>query len=235
VTAGRSVFPEAGRWAPWEIFSQVTGVRDSPGTLHHPSDPRSLWRDEPGDGPVNVLGLQHLTKPTSEGGFVLSESTLRGSVKVTSAVAAVLAFSLAGAGSALADTIGGGASGGGGASFGSNGPSQPSPPPPGQASGSGRTSLGAETPAGSAGGGVSAGLGVDPNLPSLPPPPAPPRPSASASAGTDIGAGTPIGSADGGLSAGLGVDPNLPALPPPPPPPQPSLSGSASVGGGLGS
>ena len=44
---------------------------------------------------------------------MLSKSTVRTSVKITSAVAAALAFSLAGAGSALADTMGADASGGG--------------------------------------------------------------------------------------------------------------------------
>jgi len=167
---------------------------------------------------------------------LLSESTVRTSLKVTSAVAAVLAFSLAGASSALADTTGADASGGGDFGFDVSGPTLPPPPPlpappTASASASGGTGVGVDTPLGSADGGVQTGLGV--GLPTLPPPPAPPAPTASASGGTGVGVDTPLGSADGGVQTGLGV--GLPTLPPPPPPPPlPSVSGSAGTHLGFG-
>src|SRR5258707_1699730 len=69
-------------------------------------------------------------KPTTDrGDILLSESTVRTSVKITSAVAAALAFSLAGAGSALADTIAADASGGGDFGLDVIGPPLPPPPP----------------------------------------------------------------------------------------------------------
>ena len=72
---------------------------------------------------------------------MLSGSTVRTSAKITSAVAAALAFSLAGAGSALADTMGADASGGGDVGFDVSGPTLPPPPLP-SASGSAQTNLG---------------------------------------------------------------------------------------------
>jgi len=119
----------------------------------------------------------------------LSESTIRTSLKITSTVAAALAFSLAGTGSALADTIGADASGRGDAGFDVSGPQFPPPPPPPAlpaptASASGGTGLGVDTPLGSADGGVQTGFGV--GLPTLPPPP---LPSASGSARTNLGFG----------------------------------------------
>jgi hypothetical protein len=127
---------------------------------------------------------------------LLSESTVRTSLKVTSAslkitgaVAAALAFSLAGAGSALADTTGGDASGGGDFGFDVSGPTLPPLPPPpapptASASASGGTGVGVDTPLGSADGGVPTGFGVG-----LPTPPPPPPPSASGSAQTNLGFG----------------------------------------------
>lgn len=120
----------------------------------------------------------------------MSESTVRTSLKITSAVAAALTFSLAGAGSALADTMGTDASGGADFGFDVSGPPLPPPPPPPalpapMASASGGTGVGVDTPLGSADGGVQTGFGV--GLPTLPPPP--PLPSASGSAQTNLGFG----------------------------------------------
>jgi hypothetical protein len=121
----------------------------------------------------------------------LSESTVRTSLKTTSAVAAALAFSLAGAGSALADTTGADASGGGEFGFDVSGPPLPplpplpAPPTASDSASEGNT-VGADTPFGSADGGLSTGFGV--GLPTLPPPPPPPA-SVSGSAGTDLGFG----------------------------------------------
>ena len=111
-------------------------------------------------------------------------------MKITSAVAAVLAFSLAGAGSALADTMGADASGGGDFGFDVSGPPLLPPPPlpappTASASASEGTGVGVDTPLGSADGGLSTGFGV--GLPTLPPPP--PLPSASGSAQTNLGFG----------------------------------------------
>src|SRR5258708_23951000 len=112
-------------------------------------------------------------KPTTDrGDILLSESTVRtslkvtsASLKITSAVAAALAFSLAGAGSALADTTGGDASGGGDVGFDVSGPPLPPPPPlpalpAATASASGATGVGVATPLGSADGGVPTGFGL---------------------------------------------------------------------------
>jgi hypothetical protein len=122
----------------------------------------------------------------------LSELTVRTPVKITSAVVAALAFSLVGAGSALADTMGADASGGGDFGFDVSGPTLPPPPPlpappTAEASASGGTGVGVDTPLGSADGGVQTGFGV--GLPTLPPPPPPPLPSASGSAETNLGFG----------------------------------------------
>jgi hypothetical protein len=178
-------------------------------------------------------------KPTTDrGNILLSESTVRTSLKITSAVTAALAFSLAGAGTALADTMGADASGGGDFGFDVSGPPLPPLPPPpappmASASASEGTTVGADTPFGSADGGLSTGLGINLGVPTLPPPPSLPAPTASASGGTGIGVDTPLGSADGGLSTGFGV--GLPTLPPPPPPPPlPSASGSAQTNLGFG-
>src|SRR6202162_6297610 len=130
---------------------------------------------------------------TDRGDMLLSESTVRTSLKITSTVAAALAFSLAGAGGALADTTGADASGRGDAGFDVTGPQFPAPPPPPAlpaptASASGGTGVGVDTPLGSADGGVQTGFGVC--LPTLPPPtPPPPLPSASGSAQTNLGFG----------------------------------------------
>src|ERR1700736_2621177 len=130
-------------------------------------------------------------KPTTDrGDMFLSESTIRTSLKITSTLAAAMAFSLAGAGSALADTIGADASGRGDAGFDVSGPQFPPPPAPPAlpaptASASGGTGVGVDTPLGSADGGVQTGVGV--GLPTLPPPP--PLPSASGSAQTNLGFG----------------------------------------------
>src|SRR5258705_9013607 len=123
---------------------------------------------------------------TDRGDILLSESTVRTSVKITSAVAAALAFSLAGAGSALADTKGGDASGGGDVGFDVSGPPLPPPPPlpalpAATASASGGTGVGVDTPLGSADGGVQTGFGV--GLPTLPPPPPSPPPSSAGACG----------------------------------------------------
>lgn len=138
---------------------------------------------------------QHCQTNSRRGGDVLSKSTVRASVKITSALFAALALSLAGAGSALADPTGGDASGSGDFGFDVTGPQLPPPPPlpappTPSASASAGTSVGVDTPLGSADGGFSTGFGGDLGLPTLPPPPAPPpAPSASASAGTHLGFG----------------------------------------------
>src|ERR1700737_4576117 len=130
-------------------------------------------------------------KPTTDrGDMFLSESTVRTSLKITSTVAAALAFSLAGAGSALAHTIGADASAPGDSGYVGSAPKFPPPPPPPAlpaptASASGGTGIGVDTPLGSADGGLSTGFGV--GLPTLPPPP--PLPSASGSAQTNLGFG----------------------------------------------
>jgi hypothetical protein len=136
-----------------------------------------------------------LAKPThEEGDILLSESTVRASVKITSALAAGLALSLAGAGSALADTTGD-ASGGGDFGFDVTGPQLPPPPtlpapPAPSASASAGTSVGVDTPLGSTDGGFSTGFGGNLGLPTLPPPPPPPpASSASDSAGAHLGFG----------------------------------------------
>ncbi|MDT5245508.1 MAG: hypothetical protein QOD36_2884 [Mycobacterium sp.] len=133
-------------------------------------------------------------KPTTDrGNILLSESTVRTTLKITSAVAAALAFSLAAAGTALADELGADASGGGDFGFGVSGPTLPPPPPPPAlpaptASASGGTGVGVDTPLGSGEGGFATDLGV--GLPTLPPPPPPPPlPSASGSTQTNLGFG----------------------------------------------
>src|SRR3981189_3825379 len=99
---------------------------------------RSPWRPAPDDRSCYraTRGVA-LKQKTDRGDILLSESTVRTSlkitsvsVKITSAVAAALAFSLAGAGSALADTTGGDASGGGDVGFDVSGPTLPPLPPP---------------------------------------------------------------------------------------------------------
>jgi hypothetical protein len=120
----------------------------------------------------------------------LPESTVRVSLKITGVVAAALAFSLAGIGSALADPSGPDGSGAGDFGFDVSGPQLPPPPvlPAPTASASGGTTLGVDTPLGSADAGVQTGLGL--GLPTLPPPPPPPPPpSASGSAQTNLGFG----------------------------------------------
>src|ERR1700732_139780 len=111
---------------------------------------------------------------TDRGDMLLSESTVRTSLKITSTFAAALAFALAGAGSALADTVGAVASGRGDAGLDVPGPQFPAPPAPPvlpapTASASGGTGVGVDTPLGSADGGVQTGFGGC--LPTLPPPP----------------------------------------------------------------
>jgi hypothetical protein len=123
----------------------------------------------------------------------VSKSPARTSLKITGAVSAALAFSLAGAGSALADPSGPDGSGTGEFGFDVSGPQLPPPPPPPvlpapTAEASGGTTLGVDTPLGSADAGVQTGLGL--GLPTLPPPPPPPPPpSFSGSARTNAGFG----------------------------------------------
>jgi hypothetical protein len=204
-------------------------------TLHHPH-PSRLFPDVSPDTLArcarrSILLASHrgvVPKPTTDRGNILL--SVRTTLKITSAVAAGLAFSLAGAGTALADEIGADASGGGDVGFGVSGPTLPPPPPlpAPTASASGGTGVGLDTPLGSADGGLSTDWGI--GLPTPPPPPALPAPTASASGGTGVGVDTPLGSGEGGFATDVGV--GLPTLPPPPPPP--SASGSARTNLGFG-
>jgi hypothetical protein len=199
---GRERVSTPNGWIQDGHFSSATGIRDTASDLGFtPTVVRAgsplMWTRSGSVGnnlkslTIYLRGSRQNQQPIEENMF-LSESTVRTSLKITSAVAAALAFSLAGAGSALADTIGADASGGGDVGFDVSGPPLPPPPPlpalpAPTASASGGTGVGVDTPLGSADGGVQTGFGV--GLPTLPPPPPLPSASASGSAQTNLGFG----------------------------------------------
>src|SRR6266576_1522169 len=108
---------------PCACRSGVPGYGTAPSTwaLHHPCP--GLPSPDVSSPPVATCarrpillrchGGSRQNQTTDRGDILLSELTVGTPVKITSAVVAALAFSLAGAGSALADTTGADASGGG--------------------------------------------------------------------------------------------------------------------------